>query len=185
MLKIERAYKDEFKRSLVMAIIQIVIGVLLFFLPIENAIDVFMIIFGVYLIIISIPRLIFFANDKTQMGRYTFYAALLYLIVGILLLFFSGIVISIIVAILLIAGPIARLIVSDNKKQVLKEELFTIAVGIFVLVFGIGSAVKVIRIVAGVIVILFAIMNLYIAYTDYRKARKEDNVLDAKIKEIE
>lgn len=177
-------YVSNFKKALVFSLVQVAIGILLFFLPLENAIDVFMVIFGIYLILIGIMRILFSLNNKTIYGRYIFASSIIYLVLGIMICFFSNMTINIIVAVFLIVLPIIRIILSQNKKQSFKDELFTMVVGIFVLLFGISSVVKVLRYVAGTIVILFAIFNFIMAFLNYRKARQSDNVFDANVKEL-
>lgn len=183
-LETSREYKDIFKRAIFYAIIQLIIGILFFFLKLENTLNFFTILFGIYFVIISIPRLLFTYNDKSRLGKYAFYSAIVYLVIGFLLIFFQMTIVNIIAAIFLVILPLVRVGLSENKKETFKNELFNIIVGLFVILFGFASIIKVLRYVAGAIIILFAIYNIIIAFINYRKAKQNDKIIDAKIREI-
>lgn len=176
--------KLEFKRTLFSALIQLIIGVLLFFLKLENTIGFFTIMFGIYFIVVSAIRLLIMNGDKTIYGQYTFVSAIVYLILGILLVVFQTTIVSIIAAIFLVILPIIRIILSNDKMEMLKREVFNLVIGVFVLLFGFAPIIVVVRYVAGTIVILFAIFNLISAILVYNKVKKSSKVIDAEIKEL-
>ena len=184
MISRDISYKHEFKKSIFWAVIELAMGIALCFIPVERASNFFMTLFGIYLVIVSMPRLMLYSRFKDRNGYFMMGSSIAYLILGFLLIFFNTMVINIIAAAFLIILPIVRIFLSDNKRMALKNEALNIAVGIFVILFGFEGIIAVIRYIVAAIVIIFAIINFVIAYLEYKKSRNEDNILDAEIREI-
>ena len=169
-----KTYKTEFKRRVILVIIGIALGILLFFLPLGNIVKVMTIILGVLLLISGVIKIIM---GTSGYGRILGMNGIIQAIMGLFLIIFPGGMLNIIFASILIVLPIIRIILANDKKEAFKDELFTLVLGIVILFFGINQTL-------GSLVIIYALYNLYLAYQDYHKAKEEDNVLDAKIKEI-
>ncbi len=179
-------YKQEFKKSLIYALLQIVAGILCFFIPLENAVRFFLIMFGIMLIIIGVLRLLVNMNAKNSViGRFNLISGSIYLLLGVCLTFFSGIVISSVTLVFLLILPLVRIILSENKLSTFKDEIFIMAIGVIIFLCGLEDVLKYLRYVAGSLIILFAFYNLINAYLVYKKERNLDNVLDAKIKDLD
>ena len=176
-----KTYKTEFKRRVILVIIGIALGILLFFLPLGNIVKVMTIILGVLLLISGVIKIIM---GTSGYGRILCMNGIIQAIMGLFLIIFPGGMLNIIFASILIVLPIIRIILANDKKEAFKDELFTLVLGIVILFFGINQTLDVVRYILGSLVIIYALYNLYLAYQDYHKAKEEDNVLDAKIKEI-
>ena len=181
---VSQDYKKKFKQRIILALVGVVFGILLFFLKIENLINVITIILGVLFLIDDILKMLVSYPDKSVFGKSSFIGAAIEAIFGLILCIFPGGVINIIFAIFLIVIPLVKIFLSEDKMATFKDELITIVLGIVLLFFGISSIIQVVRYICGTLVILYALYNMYLAYLDYKKAREEDNILDAKIKEI-
>ncbi len=184
MITRDLSYKDDFKKSIFWAIIELAMGIALCFIPIEKASNFFITLFGIYLIVVSIPRLLLYSKITTTYGYFMLGSSICYLILGFLLIFFNETVINIIAACFLIAIPVVRILLSENKLDSLKNEALNLIVGVSMIVFGFESILMVARYILAAIVILFAIVNFVLAYLDYKKSKGQDNILDAEIKEL-
>lgn len=183
-VKLEKKYKDDFKAKIVSAVIGVLLGVLLFFLPIENLIPIMAIIFGIIFLISGALTLLFDSSNNTNLKWYKYVIAILQIILGILLLIFRGGVADIVIGAIILVVSIAKIVIANDKKEAINSEILPILLGIFILLFGIGDIVKIVRYIAGALVIIYALYNLYLAYLEYKKAKEADNVLDAEYKEL-
>ena len=184
MITRDISYKYEFKKSIFWAVIELAMGIALCFIPLERASSFFITLFGIYLLVLSIPRLLIYSKIKDRYGYFMLYSSIAYLILGLLLIIFNTTVINIICACFLIAIPTIRILMSPNKLDALKNEALTLIVGLAVILFGFEGILKVARYIVAGIVILFAIINAVMAFIEYRKSRNQDNILDAEIREL-
>ena len=182
---IDRDYKDAFKRSLFWALIELIIGIALFFIPIEKAKDVFVIIFGVFVILNSILKIGLYHNVRNTYGTIMLVSSIVYLVFGVMMLFSPSATLNIIIAVFLIAIPVLRIVLNKFNLESLKSEALTIILGVVLLLFGIEQIAFVLRYIAGSVVCLLAVINLVLAYLEYRKCRNLDNVIDVKVKELD
>ena len=168
-------------------IIGVILGVLLVvlsgFLDVSFLIKWGLIVVGIVTIISNVPSLINgIMNIKTMEGVIDLIFAILGVILGCMMIFVRGTVITIIVSVYLIAFPIFRVILSgtDSWKDQIKKEWIKILIGALLLVFLPGllaaadSVVKTIILVAGwavigISVILFA-LSLFSYFSVARKA---------------
>ncbi len=185
-----REYQETFKNKIVIAVIEIIVGILLLAIPTEYMLYGIYYIFGAVLILTAIYKFILNLNNPTIMGKYQLISAIF--------LFISGLIIMIInvrlsyylfiLGLVLIGIAAVRIVLSHNYKETLKNEVFQILVGIFLILFGISSIISsiffIIKIIAGIVIIISAIFNLYFAYKEYKKERESDNILEASYKEI-
>ena len=183
-IQLSRKYKEDFKSKLIIAGIEVIIGILFFVLPIENIISVMTLIVGIILLISGVLKLLFNYSSNSIYNKYLLSSAIAQILLGLFLVIFRGGVANIVIGSIILAISLFRIILSDNKIKTLNEEIFTLLLALFILLFGIGAIVKVVRYIAGALIILFAIYNLYLAYLEYKKEKNKDNVLDANYKEL-
>lgn len=100
-----------------------------------------------------------------------------------MLIVFRGGIANIIIGSIILISSIIKIVIANDKVAILKKELFTLLLGLFILLFGIGSIVEIVRYIAASLIIIFAIYNLYLAYKEYKEAKEKDNILEADFKE--
>lgn len=172
--------------QLVIGIIGLVIGILFICIP-ETIINYAFICLGIILILQAIPYLILSAASglHDQLSVVSFGVSILNIILGIVLISSSNMVVSIIAGIVLIALPVYRLIVAQNKSEQLKNDLFRIILGIALIIIGPGKAFSLILQILGGLICIFCIYLIIISSVNVmrnkrteKKEKEDSEVID-------
>ena len=158
----------DMRKVLMISLIGVLLGCLLSFVNIGSLVAIIIVIIGILMIVVNGYRLYIDMSSKKQTSNDT----LLYtigILLGFILMCFSNIVITILVAIYLIGEPLVRIICSKRNKEVLFDNLPKILLGVILLVSGISTFDIVFRI-SGVIVLVVSLMYLGVNYYFYRKS---------------
>ena len=132
------------KHFIASAVIALIIGLLIggVLLALAGNLDVSfvirwgLIITGVIVIISNVPSLIYgIVNINTPEGVVDTVFSALGILLGLMMIFMQGTVITVIVSVYLIAFPLVRILMSKDKVARLKDEWVKILVGILLLVF--------------------------------------------------
>lgn len=186
--------------SLASSIIMMVFGVLICLLSIfsfEGLANFICVCIGLLIIIINIFPFALAISLVNDDKRYIpdLILTLMSIVVGIIFMIDrKNIVISIILAVILIILPIVRIILSNNKKEKIKEELPLLIIGIL-LAFNIGDLVFQIALISfGALIFIYGVFELIIYFKEENEIKKniscdvnrsnKNDYIDAEVKEI-
>lgn len=179
---------SEKKKVLAKMITSVVIGLLLgaLIVVLAGVLDVSfvlkwaIIITGIIIIISNVPSLITgILNIKTVGGLLNLILSLLGIGLGALMIFMQNEVLTIIVAIYLIAFPIVSIVLSKDWKNQIKSEWLKILIGVLLIAFlpailsAADAVVKVVMIVAGWAVIGISLILFAISLYSWFKSKKK------------
>lgn len=181
----------QFLPILLLAILEIVIGIFLFVNP-EGFTRVVIIIFGIVLLLIGIRNLIqFFRGRKNgSSGALTMVLAILALVIGAICLFASGVIINLIAVIaavygiiLIIAGCFKLYSFAETRGAGIKNAgtILMLISGIIMLVFGIilvfhpFGTLEVLLKIGGVLLIIEAVLDLISIFIAMKNAPRQVN----------
>lgn len=178
--------KSTFLTSLVLSIFGILLGTLFFFIDSEALLRIVFICIGIYVIIVSIPGFITFSSIHDKKERnITLITSIVIAAVGLVLIFYPHMVVNIIAGVLFIALPIYRIIISKNKKETFKKELFRLCLGVVLLLVGFSGVFQVMLYIIGGLLCLFSLLYLIYSLVLYikfnktqKKYEKENDVID-------
>lgn len=144
--------------QLAIGIIGLIVGILFICIP-NSIINYAFICLGIILILQAIPYLLLSATNglHDQLSIVSFGISILNIVLGIILITSSNMVVSIIAGVVLIALPIYRIIVSNNKIEQLKNDLFRLILGLVMIVLGPGKAFSIILQIIGGILCAFCL----------------------------
>ena len=167
--------KQLLAKIIVSTISSILLGLLLILLPIllpvSKLISIVFIVLGVITIINYIPSLISgIRNISTPDGVGEVISALLGIAIGVVMIFYQGIMLTVLAAIFLIALPLLRILLAKDRMAALRSEILRIILGIVLIAFlpaligAMDLIVKIILIAIGSIIILAALINGFNGY---------------------
>lgn len=153
----------------------VLLGLLLILLPIllpvSKLISIVFIVLGVITIINYIPSLITgIRNISTPNGVGELISAVCGIAIGAVMIFYQGIMLTVLAAVFLIALPLLRILLSRNHMAALRSEILRIILGIVLIAFlpalvgAMDLIVKIILTVIGSIIIFAALINGYNGY---------------------
>ena len=181
------------KNILVSIIASLIIGVLFGvalivlsrFLDVSFLLKWSLIIAGIVVIITNVLPLV---NGIANIGKISGIVDLLFaalgIVLGIMMIFMQGTVITVIVSIYLIAFPIIRILLSGDWKNKIKSEWLRLLIGILLLVFLpvliniADTVVKTLIFVAGLAVIGISVLLFVLSLISYLTARKKETAND-------
>ena len=176
--------KQLLTKIIVSTVSSILLGLLLILLPIllpvSKLISIIFIVLGVITIINYIPSLIAgIRNVSTPDGVGDLISAILGIAIGIVMIFYQGIMLTVLAAIFLIALPLLRILLAHDHMAALRSEILRIILGIVLITFlpaligAMDLIVKIILIAIGSIIILAALINGYNGYRLWKKLTDE------------
>lgn len=182
--KIKKSILAEIIISLVFGLIFGCAVIWLSRLGVEQIIDWAMIISGVIIAVTNIAPLIrSIVNIKERGGVFDVVVSGLALILGIVMIFCRGRVISTIITVLLalylIALPIVRIIIAPSRKEQISKEWLRILIGVLLIAFlpvtlGLATTVlNVILLVAGIALIILTVLSFILSLVAYIKGSKD------------
>lgn len=174
--------KQQFLSNIILSILVFLFGLVLCFADSEQLLNFILVSVGLFVILngfLSLFSMKYSLNEKERTNNLI--AAIIFFAVGFTLLVFRYIVAYIFVGCVLIAFPIYRIIISDNKIETLKKEFVKIIVGILVIICGLSYTLKSILVVSGIVVmglsLIYIIYNtiLLIKINNQEKKEQEEN----------
>ena len=178
------AKKSILTNIIVSMIIGLILGVLLIclssFLDVSFLIKWALIITGIIVIISNIPALIGGIMTANKLsGIIDLIFAALGIVLGIMMIFMQGTVMTVIVSVYLIAFPIVRVITSGDWKNQIKKEWLRILIGALLLAFlpalisAADAVVKAIILVAGWAVVAVTVISFVLSLVSFIVATKK------------
>lgn len=152
------------------------------FLDVSFLIKWGLIIAGIIVIISNIPALINGAlNAKRMSGVVDLIFAALGIVLGCMMIFVQGTVITVLVSVYLIAFPIIRILLSGAWRDQIKKEWLRILIGILLLAFlpallsAADTIVKTVILVTGCVIIVLSVLMFALSLYSYLTALKKVN----------
>lgn len=152
------------------------------FLDVSFLIKWGLIIAGIIVIISNIPALINGAlNAKKMSGVVDLIFAALGIVLGCMMIFVQGTVITVLVSVYLIAFPIIRILLSGAWRDQIKKEWLRILIGILLLAFlpallsAADTIVKTVILVTGCVIIGLSVLMFALSLYSYLTALKKVN----------
>ena len=179
-------YKQDVISKIIYSVLAIIIGLLFCFTDPNEFLRFIFAGIGLIFILLSIPGFVSFYRIEDENDRKTtlLYSIIL-VVIGLSLMIYPGLIINIIAGALLIAYPIYKIVKSRDKKEAFKKQIINIALGVLLILCGIGSIVGVILYVVGGLFILLGLVGLVyyiilliIIKRKEDKQRKESEVID-------
>lgn len=188
--------KSKLIGSLILVGLEVLVGILLIFVPAEDIINVCLKIIGMVLIAVNLSHAFILYRMMLVDKRYEldFISSLISIGLGIVLLFAPGLVLSIILGCWFIIMPIIRICIHTNHKEQFKKEIPYLAVGALMVLFSVGFVLDVFVKVIGAVIILIAICQIITAIKKYKDDNnthnnnysndKNDNIIDAEVRDL-
>ena len=190
--------------GIILSIITMMLGLALIFIPYEDLVSFIFTIVGICIMLVNLIPCIFswIEYQSTKQGLYTAIASTISLLLGFIFIFCQGLardIISVILAIWLIALPIIRLVKSNDKKNQIKKEIPYFIIGFILLFVPTGNIFSIVLKVFGGIIVLYGIINLIFSVknnksnnNDGRPNNNNNNrnnsgriIIDAEYKDVE
>ena len=176
--------KQLLTKIIVSTVSSILLGLLLILLPIllpvSKLIRIAFIVLGVITVINYIPSLIAgIRNISTSDGVGDLLGAIFGIAIGCVMIFYQGILLTVLAAIFLIALPLLRILLAREHMTALRSEILRIILGIVLIAFlpalvgAMDLIVKIILTVVGAIIILAALINGLNGYRLWKKFPEE------------
>ena len=144
-----------------MSLIGILVGVLLLVLEAGVLIKTVSILFGVVILISSIPDIVVgIAATRKGQGAFSLVVALLTAVLGGVLIFCHERLVYILMGVVLIVLPTLQLILSKERKQLLGRLLPQILLGVVLLMMGPATVLNVLFDVAGIVVLVMTLVYI-------------------------
>jgi hypothetical protein len=180
------AKKNVLANIIISLVIGVILGVLLValstFLDVSFLIYWGLVVVGILTIISNIPALVNgIMNVNKASGIVDLVFSILGIVLGLMMIFVQGTVITVIVAVYLIAMPIVRIVLAGNAgwKDQIKREWIKMLIGVLLLVFLPGllaaadTVVKTIILIAGWVVIGLSVLFFVLSLISYLTASKK------------
>lgn len=180
------AKKNVLANIIISLVIGVILGVLLValstFLDVSFLIYWGLVVVGILTIISNIPALVNgIMNVNKASGIVDLIFSILGIVLGLMMIFVQGTVITVIVAVYLIAMPVVRIVLAGNAgwKDQIKREWIKMLIGVLLLVFLPGllaaadTVVKTIILIAGWVVIGLSVIFFVLSLISYLTASKK------------
>lgn len=183
----------KFKDSIIPSVILAIIGLILLIVPYGVLVDIIFTIIGLMLISFNIiPCLVYWSNYQSDKKILT--SAILstiLVILGVVFIFWHNWVISVILALWLIAIPIIRIANSHNKMDAFKKEIVYFVIAALLFFTPVEALFHIVIKVFGAILLLLAVIKIIRTLKNNKNSNNDDNKsdykkdsIDAEIKEI-
>lgn len=159
-----KSAKSTMTGILVTGIIGILIGLFMFIIPVNTLLKILFVVFGIMMLISGIPSLIHSLSNKNEAGStLDTVISLISVILGVILIFWHNSVVMIVCGIYLLALPVIRIFMSDNKKLQLRRELPRMILGVVMIIAGPGTIIDLLLKISGGVIILLAVLYMIFA----------------------
>lgn len=175
--------KKDLSTGILTSIIGIILGILFMFFA-NDILKVFLIVFGVIIILMSLPALIFSISNgvKDKYNTINLLLSIVNIVFGVLLIFVSNNVLFILAGIWVLIEPVYNIVVSNDKKEVAKKHLSTIIIGLVLILLGITKSFGFFAYLVGGVFVALSIINLIyyiVMYFKEQKEKKDNEAIDA------
>lgn len=173
--------KQSITYNIIVSIIGMFIGLIVCVIDPQTLLNFIFVVLGIIIILFALPGLIHHSSYDKNEKYQIMITSIISIIVGAILIFYPQTVALIIAGLFLIAIPIYRIVSSKNHYETFKKELVRLIIGTVVIVFGIGSTLKVILYIVGGLIILVSLIYmiynivLLIKLNKLEKKEQEDN----------
>ena len=164
----EIVYAIDIKSVVSNALLGIVLGAILTFIPVSSLVNVIIVIIGLFVIISNGINLYIKFNNKEESSNEMLIDAI-GVLAGFLLLCVGGKAITIIVSLYFLTEPIILMALSKFDKSVAIRELPKITLGVSLLVTVLGAFDALFRVV-GIIILIASLLYLGFNYYLYKKS---------------
>ncbi len=151
-----------FKKNLESIIALLIAGILMLVIPTNTIIKIIFIILGLVVILTNLQQTIL--GYKTKQFDIAIVGTI-YIALGVVLMFYHGIILLVLLGIFLIGLPLYRIFIAADKKDQFYKEIFKIILGIILLVLSpeaiLGTLIKIIGVVLIVIAALLFVSSIY------------------------
>lgn len=158
----------DIKSVIANSIVGIIFGLVLTFVPVSTIAHLIIVLVGLYLIVNNGFSLYKRLTNKEESSNEMLFDVL-GVFAGFVLLAFGNLVVTIIVAIYLVAKPIIQLVMNKFDKQLAMQELPKIILGVILLISGLSVFDVIFRIV-GIFLLVCSLAYLGINYFLYKKS---------------
>lgn len=140
------------------AIISILIGLLLIFIPTNAILNILQFILGFCLIIIYLPTAIisFTSSNMTYIGI----KSLIFTILGFVIVFFGFNIIGTVIGVIMLTFLFFDLINANNKRETFKKDLVKYIISIILIFIGVNKIIDIIVLIAGLLLVIGGIIKL-------------------------
>lgn len=158
----------DIKGVMTSAIIGLILGILLALVPMSSLVSLMIMIIGIYIIIVNGYK-IYVRLSNNEKSSNEMLLEVISVLIGFLLIFLNGVVITVITSLYLIALPIYNIVILKGDKKVIINNMPSIVIGIILLVCGL-STFDILFKILGIIVILASLAYLGYNYYLYKKS---------------
>lgn len=192
-MKIVIDSKTKMVSSLILALIEIVVGILFLVLPAEGIINFFLRAAGVLLIIGNLSPCIYYYKMTSIDKKFQIdlISALISVVLGVLLIILPGVILSIILACWFVIMPIIRIILHKDHLAQFKRETPFLIVGLILAVFSFSFISNVAIKILGGLIILGGVLSIIYSFSMYQNNKgnvedtiQDENVIDADYKDL-
>lgn len=192
-MKIVIDSKTKMVSSLILVLIEIVVGILFLVLPAEGIINFFLRAAGVLLIIGNLSPCIYYYKMTSIDKKFQIdlISALISVVLGVLLIILPGVILSIILACWFVIMPIIRIILHKDHLAQFKRETPFLIVGLILAVFSFSFISNVAIKILGGLIILGGVLSIIYSFSMYQNNKgnvedtiQDENVIDADYKDL-
>ena len=179
-------YKQNLMINMIVSFFGILLGLLICFSEAETLLRFVFGAIAVCLFFMAIPSLILLSNEPSSKERTkVMIVAITMIVIGAILLIYPTAVSTIVAGVILLVIPIYNIVNSIDKKFTFKKEVIKLALGVILILCGVGSLVQIILYIIGGLVCavsLFYLIYSFILYIKYsrkdRQNQKDNGVID-------
>ncbi|MGM9682635.1 MAG: DUF308 domain-containing protein, partial [Eubacteriales bacterium] len=155
--------KSSLATVLGIGVVGILAGIIIFIIPAAALLNFLCIVLGILTLFSGVPMLIrAIMNIKQKGGIFDIVMSALTVAFALALIFSRNFLVMIVCGVYLIALPLVRIVLSDEKKLQFKNELPSLIIGIVMVIAGPGKAVDFLFNIAGIVIIVLS--AAYIVY---------------------
>lgn len=167
--------KQNIYNNIILSILGIILGIIICVIDPSKLLAVIFTCAGIFTVFCAIISLLELKQSKSEKEKnYVLISAIVMLAIGLLLIIYPNWIATIICGVFLLALPIYRIIINNNRLNALKKEATKLILGVILIFFGVGSVVKILLYIAGGIVILVSTLLLVYSIILLVKINKKD-----------
>lgn len=166
--------KSSLATVLGIGVVGILAGIIIFIIPAAALLNFLCIVLGILTLFSGVPMLIrAIMNIKQKGGIFDIVMSALTVAFALALIFSRNFLVMIVCGVYLIALPLVRIVLSDEKKLQFKNELPSLIIGIVMVIAGPGKAVDFLFNIAGIVIIVLSAAYIVYGLIQYYRNKKE------------
>ena len=155
------------------ALLGIALGLLLILLPVDLLLKIVFIIIGVITILSAIPSLVLgLSTFREKSGKLALISAVLSILMGILLIFDLGTVLTIVIGVYFLVFPIVEIVLAKDRMRQFKSELPKLIIGVVLLVLSPAGALDILFDIVGWIVLGLTALSVAFSIVTFVRSKK-------------